>query len=219
MPNTDKKKPAPQKSAEHKTSDKDGFDIQDMEDRLFLIWKENKLLIMGGIAFIFVAFLAVQGFKYWQVQSEKNVQNSYLAAASDEEKAAWAKDEAGHPLSGFAFKELGDKAFQAGDLAAAEERYRNAVEHSEGVVKEAATIALAVTLIEANKAAEGKEILERVANDPESAAQPEARYRLAVLASKENDAATARSHIEAIDPSARFWKAQANQLAEELSES
>lgn len=196
----------------------DSLDLQDLETEVILIWEKNKGLILGGVAFVFAVFIGFQGIKFLQTKAEQSLKEGYQAASSSEAKAAWAEDEAGSPLGGFAFKELGDEAFAAGDLAQAESYYRKAAKSAAAPIDEAATIALAVTLIEQDRAAEAKPLLLAMAGDPTAFAQAEAQYRLAALASAEGDATTARSFIESISEEAFFWKSRAESIAAKLPE-
>lgn len=194
----------------------DQVEIQDLEDSVIMFWEKNKSAILAGVAFIFAVFLGYQGLKFMQTRAEQKLQEGYAAANDSDAKAAWAADESGAALSGFAFKELGDEAYAAGDYATAENHYREAVASTEAPIKEAATIALAVTLITQDKADEAKSLLQPIADDPAAFAQAEAQYRLAFLASQEGDPATARSYIEAIDEQAFFWKTRAQAIEKSL---
>lgn len=193
-------------------------DIQDLEDQVVMFWEKNKGIVLGAVAFIFAAFLGYQGIKLMQHRSEENLKAGYQAADTSEAKASWAQDEAGKPLSGFAFKELGDEAYAAGELAKAEGYYREAAKSAGAPVDQAATIALAVTLIDQDKFSEAKTLLQGIANDPTALAQAEAQYRLAYLASQEGDSDAARSYIEAISDESFFWKTRARSIEQTLPE-
>ncbi len=209
------RKPSP-KSDERNVVGADSVDIQDLEDRVFMFWDKNKGLILGGIFFLFAAFIAFQGFKFLQARSIQNLQEGYQTADIEGGKSEWADGEASTALGGIAFKELGDEAYAADNLAEAEAYYRKAVAATKSVVKEAANIALAVTLAKQDKTAEAKQIFQTLADNPEAASQAEAQFRLAKLAHAAGDHETARSLIEAIDPEAAFWKSRARALETKL---
>lgn len=217
MANKNSSKDTP-KSDERNVVGADQVDIQDIEDKVFMIWEKNKGLIFGGIAFIFAIFIGYQGLKFMEQRAEANLKEGYTAASESGDKASWAEDESGKPLGGFAFKELGDESYLAGDFAKAEEYYRKAAEAAESPVDQAANIALAVSLIAQDKTAEAKSVLQPIANNDNALAQAEAQYRLASLASKEGDNESARSLIEAIDEQAFFWKSRAESIAKNLPE-
>lgn len=209
--NSPSKKPA--RNAPAATAPSNKVDIHDLEDQAYLFWDRNKGLVLGAVAFIFAVFVGYQGIKFLQARSEEKLMAGYQAADSSEAKAAWAEEEAGHPLSGFAFKELGDEAFAAGEFAKAENYYREAAEAASAPIDQAATLSLAITLIEQGKVEEAKPLLESVADDDTALAQAEAQYRLAQLAKEEDDTATVQAYSEAISEEAYFWKARAEALA------
>lgn len=217
------KKPAKNnpKNDERNIVGSDQVEIQDLEDQVFLIWQNNKGLILGGIGFVFAFFLGFQGLKAYQKSAEAKLLAGYQDAATDAAKKAWAEDEAGHPLSGFAEKELADAAFASGDFATAEAHYHAAAKDSASVVKDAATVGIAVSLLEQGKTADAKSVLETLANNSEAANQAEAQYRLALIAQSEGDTEAARTLIESIsdEPQAQFWKARALSLEQELPKS
>lgn len=206
------------KSDERHIVGKDRVDVQDIEDQVLLFWEKNKGLIIGGVAFVIAVFIGYQGFKLYQSHAEARMQAAYQDATSAQEKAAWAESAAGKPLAGLAFKELGDQAYAEGDLAQAERYYRQAAASAERPVSDAATIALAATLIEQDKASEARTLLQPIANDSQAPNQAEAQFRLAQLASDQGDAETARSLIDAIDEQHFFWKSRALSLERALPE-
>ncbi|EDY84707.1 tetratricopeptide repeat domain protein [Verrucomicrobiia bacterium DG1235] len=190
----------------------DQVDIQDIENQVIMIWEKNKGSIIGGIAFVLAVFLGFQGVKLMKVKAEENLKEGYQEASAEGTKAEWAADKTGKALSGFAFKELGDEAYANGNLAEAENYYREAVASTKEPIKEAATIALAITLVDQGKTSDAKALLQPIADNPLALAQAEAQYRLASIATKEGDADTARSLIESINEQAFFWKSRAQTL-------
>lgn len=206
------------KNDERNTVGPNQIEIQDLEDQVIMFWEKNKSTIIGSVAFIFAAFLGFQGFKFLQHSAEENLKAGYQAADTSEAKAAWAEEEAGKPLSGFAFKELGDEAYGAGELAKAEDYYRKAAKSAAAPVDQAATIALAVTLIDLDKTSEAKTLLQPIADDVTALAQAEAQYRLAFIASQEDDVTTARALIDAISDESFYWKSRARSIEQKLPE-
>lgn len=193
-------------------------EIQDIENQAILIWEKNKGTIIGGIAIVIAAFLGFEGFKFMQRNAEQSLMESYNAAASSDSLAQWAADNESKPLGGFAFKQLGDDAYAAGNLAAAENYYRKATASAVSPISDAAEIALAVTLTEQGKISDAKTLLSSIANNPEALNQAEAQYRLALIAKDEGDASQARSLVESIPDSAFFWKNRGQALAALLPE-
>ncbi|MDQ8184791.1 hypothetical protein [Pelagicoccus sp. SDUM812002] len=191
-------------------------EIQDLEDQVVMFWEKNKGIIIGSVAFTFAVFLGYQGIQWMQQNAEQSLKAGYQEADTADAKAAWAAEEAGTPLSGFAFKELGDQAYATGELSKAEGYYRQAVDSAAAPIDQAAKIALAVTLIGQDKLSEAKDLLQGIADDPTALAQAEAQYRLAYIASQEGDAATARALIEAISDDSFFWKSRARSIEQKL---
>ncbi|MBC2607164.1 tetratricopeptide repeat protein [Pelagicoccus albus] len=206
------------KTSQNSEAQPNQVDIQDIENQIIMIWEKNRGLILGGIGFVFAVFIGYQGLKFMEARAEKNLQEGYQSADNTDAKATWAEDEAGTALSGFAYKELGDEAFAAGDYAKAETYYRSAAESTETPVDQAATMALAVTLIAQDKNAEAKEILQPIAEDSTALAQAEAKYRLASLVGEEGDVQTALDLIDSIDEQDFFWKSRGDTLKEKLPE-
>lgn len=210
MANKDKK--ASPKADERNVVDAGALDLQEVEHQIAIFWEKNRAFILGSVAAVFAIFLGFQGIKYLQAQSELKVQNAYAAATTSEAKLAFAEAEVGHPLAGFAFKELGDEAYQAGEFAKAENHYSNALKSAESVVKDAAAIALAMALSAQDKKTEAKNALEKIANKVDAVNRAEAQYRLAVLEAAEGNSARVQELAESISDDASFWKAQAANL-------
>ncbi|MDQ8204186.1 tetratricopeptide repeat protein [Pelagicoccus sp. SDUM812003] len=214
-----KKDPStPSKSDERNIVGPNQVEIQDIEDQVYMIWNDNKGLIIGGVVFIFAVFFGYQGLKVMQASAESSLKEGYQAADTSAQKAAWAEDEKGSALSGFAFKELGDEAYAQGDYSQAETYYREAVKSVETPVLEAANMALAMTLLAQSNTDEAKDILEIISSNPEALNRAEAQYRLAQIAADEGDAATAKALIAAIPESSFFWKSRAQTLEAQLPE-
>lgn len=209
------KKTAP-KSDERNIVGPDQVDIQDIENQIILIWEQNKGLILGGIAFVFAAFIGFQGFKFLQHRAEVSLQEGYLEATTTEAKASWAQDEASSPLGGFAFKELGDEAYAAGEYSKAASHYEAAIASTLSPIKDAAQIGLAMALVQQGKRGEARSLLSTLADDPDSLNRGEAQYRLALIASEDGDTATARSYIESISEQDFFWRSRAQTLERTL---
>lgn len=215
MATKDSKNPG-SKSDERNVVESSQVDIQDLEDQVILLWQKNRNLILGSVAALFIAFLGYNGYLYMQRQAEQKLQAGYLAATSDEARLAWAERESGSALAGFAFKELADKAYAAGDFAKAEGLYRKAAESAESVVKNAAEMGLAAALIELSKTDEAKKLLAKVADDSNNPARPEAQFRLAQIAHKEGNDEVARNYLESIGVDGGIWQQRAMSLLAEI---
>ena len=93
----------------------------DFEDQLALIWEKNQKFIIYSIVGIFVVFGIYQLSLYLSASAKISVQESYASADDSASKLAFAEDEAGEPLSGFAFKQLGDEAYEAKEYGMVDE--------------------------------------------------------------------------------------------------
>lgn len=218
MATKDTKNTAP-KSDERNIVGPDQIDINDLENEVFMFWQKNRNFILGGVASLFIIFLGYNGWAYLQSQAEIKLQASYQAATSDQAKLAWAESESSSPLAGFAFKDLGDKAFLSGDYAKAETLYRKAAASAKGAVQSAANMALGATLVELAKNAEAKAIFQKIADDANNPARAEAQFRLGQIANREGDKTAARAHLEAIAEDSPVWKQRADTLLQDLGES
>lgn len=192
----------------------------DLDDQIAVIWEQNKNFIFGSIAVIFVVFFAYHAVGYLAHRADESKKEGYQAAIDDTTKLAWATDESGHPLSGFAFKELADKAFQNGDFSAAANHYAEAADSANGVIAEAAKLGEAMALLQLGKIDQAKAALATLADNEEAANQVEALYRLAEIEYSENNYDAVRDYISRIqdEPSqeAFYWVQKALTLQTQL---
>ncbi len=192
----------------------------DFEDQLASIWDENKKLITYGILGIFLIFAVYNIGKFIVARGEFAIQEGYTAAETSEEKNEWAESESGHPLSGFAFKQLADEAYKAGDFEKAAELYANAAKSAKSAIKDAANLGLAMCHLQDGETDEAREIFEKLAEDEASTNQLEAMYQLANLAKTDGDFAQAREYVERIQQNASqetfYWIQKAIILQNEL---
>jgi len=198
----------------------------DFDDQMAVIWEKNKNFVYGSIAAIFVIFFAYHSVGFFTDRAEAGKQEGYQAAADDAAKLDWANKQSGHPLSGFAFKELGDKAFTDGDFAAASGHYAKAAENANGIIAEAAKLGEAMAFIKLDKTSEATAALKTLADNEEAANQLEALYRLAEIEYSANNYDATRDYIRRIqDKSSQetfYWVQKAltlqMQLPQEASE-
>jgi len=192
----------------------------DFDDRVAAIWEKNKTFIIGCIAAVFAIYIGYHAVGFIQRQAEASAKAGYQEADDPEAKLAWAEDESGHPLSGFAFKELADADYSDRDFAAAAERSAQAAAHSEGAIAQAALMGQAMSLLQQKKVETAKGILETLANDEDAANQVEALYRLAEMAYEANNYSEARDYISRIqDKSSQetfYWTQKALTLQMQL---
>jgi len=194
-------------------------DLSDLETRLAVFWERRKNLVLGGIAALLLAFLAVKLIELYADKVEAERRAGYAALEEREAKLAWARENAGHPLAGVAFKELADRAYAEGRFEKAAERYAQAAASADSAVTQAARLGQAMTLLELGRGDEAETILRSLAEDEAVGNRHEARYHLARLALKEGRFEEARQQIRALLQSPQvpaFWARQAAQLQREL---
>jgi len=192
----------------------------DFDDQMVVIWEKNKNFILGSIAAIFVVFFGYHAVGFMAQYGENSKKEGYQAASDDAAKLAWANDEAGHPLSGFAFKELADKAFEDGEFATAADRYAKAADSAESAIAEAAKLGQAMSLLQLDKVAEAKSALSSLADNEEASNQVEALYRLAEIEFAADNHEGARGYINRIqDKSSQetfYWVQKAMMIQMQL---
>ena len=168
----------------------------DFEDQLALIWEKNQKLIIYSIVGIFVAFGIYQLSLYNSASAKIAVQESYASADDSASKLAFAEDEAGKPLSGFAFKQLGDEAYEAKEFGKAAGYYKDAASSAKDAIKDAALMGQAMALLQDGQSATAQDILRIIASNDNAGNLAEARYRLATLAVEEENFDAARTYLE-----------------------
>jgi hypothetical protein len=166
------------------------------EDQLALIWEKNQKLIIYSIVGIFVVFGIYQLSLYMSASAKISVQESYASADDSASKLAFAEDEVGEPLSGFAFKQLGDEAYEAYEYGKAAGYYEDAASSAKDAIKEAALMGQAMALLQEGQSAKAQDILRTIASNDNAGNLAEARYRLATLAVEEENFDAARTYLE-----------------------
>ena len=123
-------------------------------------------------------------------------QESYASADDSASKLAFAEDESGNPLSGFAFKQLGDEAYEAKEFGKAAGYYEKAASSAKDAIKDAALMGQAMSLLQNDQSDAAQVILRTIASDENAGNLAEARYRLATLAVEDENFDAARTYLE-----------------------
>ncbi len=219
MAQSSDKNPTP-KSDERNIVDSAILSGADLEDQLSLIWEKNKKFIIYSVVGIFAAFGLYHLSLYLAEQGRLAVQEDYASADDSASKLSFAQKESGHPLSGFAYKELAAEAYEAGEYGKAAEYFENAAASAKGAVKESAQMGHAMSLIQNGQTSDAQAILREIASNENASNQAEARYRLAVLAVQEKDFENARSLIAELQSSFTqenfFWIQRAMSLQSKI---
>ncbi len=198
----------------------EGSESVDLEDQLASIWDQNKQLITYGIIGIFVIFAGYYVVKFLGERAEQSIQAGYVEAEGPEEKSEWAQGESGHPLSGFAYKQLADEAYKEQDFQKAADLYGKAVKSTKSAIQDAAQLGLAMSHLQNGEETEAKNAFSKIAKDEKATNRLEAWYQLASLAKQDGDFSTAREHIEQVQSNASqenfYWLQKAMILQSEL---
>ena len=195
MANSSDKNPTP-KSDERNLVAAAAASGADLEDQLSLIWEKNQKFIIYAIVGIFVAFGVYQLSLFMSASAKVATQESYASADDSASKLAFAEDESGNPLSGFAFKQLGDEAYEAKEFGKAAGYYEKAASSAKDAIKDAALMGQAMSLLQTDQSAAAQDILRTIASDENAGNLAEARYRLATLAVEDENFDAARTYLE-----------------------
>lgn len=167
----------------------------DLEDQLAVIWEKNQKFIIYSIVGVFAAFGIYHLSLFMANQAKLSVQESYASADDSASKLAFAESESGEPLSGFAFKQLGDEAYEANEFGKAASYYEKAANTTKDAIKDAALMGQAMALLQDGQKSPAQDILQTIASNENAGNLAEARYRLATLAVESQDFEAARTYI------------------------
>lgn len=172
-----------------------------MEDRLRLLWEQNRQLIIFAVAVVVLVLVGREAMGWYAAKRDREISASYAEATGAEAKRAFAVAHPKHPLAGIAWLEAGDIAYEAGRYTEAMADYAQAVRALAGnPLQSRARLGLAVATIQNGDTAAGSEQLRRLVADTEAVrgVRTEARYHLAVLAYAESRLEEARTLIDEI---------------------
>jgi predicted negative regulator of RcsB-dependent stress response len=191
------------------------------EEKLLVFWKKNRntvvVVIIAGIATI-----VGRGWWHWYVDGkERETRAAYGLAETIEQKAAFARENAGHPTAALALLEVADDAFARADYNRAASDYRDAaVALADPVLKARARLAEGVAGIRAGSGETAFATLLAVAEDstaPE-ALRCEAWFQIAAArfaAGQNTEAKEALDQLEKIDSTGR-WIGRAGMINEKI---
>ena len=184
------------------------FGQPDLEDRMWLFWVRNKILIVsiGMILVIgalgYIAWCAFSDYKVFSLQAE------YQAVAqTPDARLSFARKNQGAPIAGIAAIEAGDQLYKDGKFAEAGEAYafaRGNFPLEEKFMAAFAGLAMLGSALARIKNADrdgGIAVLMELARTPYFLAthRGEAMYKLVVLALEKNDIVSARQWLDALD--------------------
>jgi tetratricopeptide (TPR) repeat protein len=191
----------------------------DPEDLFNDFWRKNgnQIFTMIGIAAIVV--VAIQSYKYWQVQHEKGIQSQYVQASKHNDLPAFIEEHSGHRLAALATLEQANALYAKGDYVSAATEYSKAQSELEdsGLMRERAVLGEGMSLL-MQGSEEAIVVLDSLAAEvtTTSATRAEAWYHLAVHYLSGKNAEKAQEYLIKISEQEEksFWNYRAQQLQE-----
>lgn len=156
----------------------------DFDDRIWLFWSRNKTTLIASFAAVFVIVAAWGLVKHFIEQNKQSLADAYAAAATFEQKEAFAGQNMGTIPAGIALLDNADSLYAEGKFADAANLYKGAATTLDGsMLYGRALLGEGISLIKADKGAEGAELLKKLAADSKGDVySAEANVHLGVLA-------------------------------------
>lgn len=192
-----------------------------LEERLTVIWAENRTFILTGIVLVIVAIIGRYAWDNHVAAKQREVQAAFGLAETAEAKIAFARDHADSPLAGVALIGAADEAYAKAEYAVAGQRYTQAAAVlKEPLILGRARLGEAVCALQGGSTSKGEELLRALGGDataPE-AIRAEAWYHLASHLRDAGNIAGAREAIAKVsEVSPRgLWTMRAAGLAAKL---
>jgi hypothetical protein len=171
------------------------------EDRLRIFWEKNSRSVLAACALVLVVILGKGAYQFYESSRAKAAAADYAAATTDDQLKSFIADHAGDPLAGLAQLRLADKAYKAGDYAAARDAYGKAVSIlKKDTFGERARLGAAMSAIQAGAEAEGTAALKQIVEDisVHKLLRSEAAYHLATISAGAGNSAEAIRLIEQV---------------------
>ena len=188
-----------------------------MEDRIFLLWKDYRKLIIAVVVFFFVLLIGYQSVGYLDERREAGVREAFRSVTDAESRLAFALEHAGHPLAGLAYLELASEEYESGDFAVAAAHYEAAIEPlGESPLSGRAMLGYAMAALRSEDLDSGEQMLQNIVEEGSQldGTRAEAAYHLAILSWSRGDFAEVKKHLEQIEELERpgFWMTKAERL-------
>lgn len=180
------------------------------EDRVNLIWKNNRGAIYAVCGLVLLAIVGRYGWNYMAQQKEVEIEKAYAAATTPEQLKAFAASHADHALGGIAQLRIADDAYKAGKSADAVAAYDKAIAAlKDGPLATRAQVGRAIAKVQAGKTSEAQADFKKLADDTSlpKAIRGEAIYSLTSLAVDAGNATDAQKHVEQLmqlDPAGQW---------------
>jgi predicted negative regulator of RcsB-dependent stress response len=192
-----------------------------IEDRMLVFWNNYRVAIYWAIAAAILLIVGREGWGLYRSSQEESARVAFVAAGTPEQKLAYSREFAGHPLAGVALLSVADDSFAKGDFAQAAAQYKQAADAcTEPVFKSRAQLGEGIASIRSGLAPKGVGILQALANDATvvESLRCEAWLHLAANALAEGDHAKARDALDRLNALAPtgVWAGRANFLLSQL---
>ena len=154
-----------------------------IEDKISIYWMENKGFIITCFIVLAGLLVGINGVKMYGAGAKAKLQDAYSEAKAFDSLAAFAKDNSGKVLGGFAALIVADEAYDAEDFARAAEFYALAESAlGENILAGRAAIGVAFAAFNNDAEADGIAKLNQISADASfaDAVRAEAVYHLAV---------------------------------------
>lgn len=191
------------------------------EDRVQLFWERHGRTVITALVVLVLFFAAKALFGVYASYRENAVRTAYAEAGDDASALrAFATANPAAALAGFAWTQIGDKAYEAQDYRAAADAYAAAVPLIKNdPVGARARMGHAVSLLKAGDAG-ARPAFEVLANDTlyPASLRAEAAYHLAVIASEAGEGEAASRYLSlaiSVDTSG-LWAQRATRLTGRL---
>lgn len=195
----------------------EAFKEAEFEDKVWLVWNQNKGAIVGGALAALLAVVGVQSYRWYQEDKVVKMQAVYAEADDSQAKLAFAEDYSGEALGGIALLTVADEKYEAGEFSEAAVLYSQAAEAlEESPVKGRALLGNAFSTIKAGDKEVGRASLNAVVDMDGllESYRAQAIYHLCVLAVQDENFDEAKiliSKMETLDYGGS-WESQVLQL-------
>lgn len=191
----------------------EAFKEADFEEKMWMLWNDNKTAIMSGALVVLFAVVGFQVFRWYQEDSVRKMQAAYAAANDEAAKLAFAASHNDKALSGVGLLSIADEKYAADAFTEAATLYSQAADALQGHLAQGrAMIGQGVALIRAEDIEGGKLVLNELAGGKDflQSYKAEAIYHLASIAVQDKQYDEAKlliSQMETLDY-AGIWASQ-----------
>ena len=197
------------------------FENSNIEDKVWLFWKNNKTLLIGLSVVIIILFVVIQGLNLYQKQTIKSIQGAYNQITNERERVNFGKAYSTDPLGGLALLQAADSEYEKGKYSSAAQNYKAATIALSGLpFQSRASLGAGISLIRGGQMDRGKAILKRLANDAKTldVIRAEAAYNIALIALVNRHYLEAKNWLSIIEKLnfKATWATQAHRLKSEI---